>query len=214
MIEVLKARLPMLASALVLVLGLGAWWQASLGFRSFTWESYRRLQVAEHPRVMPRLTLEDQHGRVFDSGLLRGQVLVVNFIYSRCTSLCILSGTHFGRLLTAIHQGQREGRVHLVSISLDPDYDRPSQLLAYQQRYRPSPVPSWSVVRVNDRQALRGLLSDFGVVSIADGFGGIKHNAAAHIVDARGRLVAILDEDDETAILAEVDRLLAEGEGQ
>jgi len=213
MIDRLKTRLPMLASALVVALGLAAWWQATLGFRSFTWESDRRLQVAAHPPAMPRLTMQDHNGRVFDSAELRGEVLVVNFIYSRCTSLCVFSGTRFGRLLTSLHQGGREGRVHLLSVSLDPDYDTPARLLAYLQRYRSRPDPDWSVVRVRDRQALQGLLSAFGVVSIANGFGGIQHNAAAHIVDARGRLVAILDEDDETGILAEVDRLLAEGGG-
>jgi cytochrome oxidase Cu insertion factor (SCO1/SenC/PrrC family) len=65
------------------------------------------------------------------------------------------------------------------------------------------------VARVLDGSQQRRLLSAFGVVSLPDGLGGIKHNAAAHIVDARGRLVAILDEGERAAILRTVDRLLA-----
>jgi len=213
MIQRLKTRLPLLASALVLALGLFAWWQATLGFRSFTWESWRRLQLEDRPVALPRVSVQDQDGRLLDTTSLQGEVLVMNFIYSRCTSVCVVSGSRFGRLLKAIRQAGREGRVRLVSVSLDPGYDTPAHLLAYRRRYESGPSPAWSVVRVIERQAQQRLLSAFGVVSIPDGFGGIKHNAAAHIVDARGRLVAILDEDDEPGILAVVDRLLAEGGG-
>lgn len=209
MSRLLQTRLPLLASVLVVVLGLAICWRATLGFQAFTWESYRELQVQRHPVAMPVVQLQDQDGRVFTPDALHGQVLLVNFIYTRCTSLCTYSGTVYGRLLTAINKGTRKGRVRLLSISLDPAYDTPPHLRDYISRYSKQIDKRWLVARPLNAQAGKQLLSRFGVVSIPDGFGGIKHNAAVHLIDQSGHLVQILGESDYDRILQAVDQHLA-----
>lgn len=209
MIKLFKTRLPMLVSVLVLILGLTLCWHATLGFQAFTWESYRQLQVTRHPVPMPAVHLQDQNGRVFTPHELNGSVLLINFIYTRCTTLCTYSGTVYARLLAAINSNGRKGRVRLLSISLDPGYDTPPRLRAYIDRYRQQPDANWLVARPLNAQAGKQLLARFGVVSIPDGFGGIKHNAAVHLVDQTGQLVRIMGENDYGRILQTVDQQLA-----
>lgn len=204
----LQTCLPFLASALMLMLGAVVSWQATQGFQAFTWERYRQLQVARQPIPMPVLQLQDQNGRVFTPLDLEGQIVLVNFIYTRCTTLCTASGAIYGHLLTAINHGARKGKVRLVSISLDPEYDTPQRLRAYIGRYTRQPDEHWLAVRPLDAQAGQALLSRLGVVSISDGMGGIKHNAAVHLVDQGGRVVQISGETDYERILKAVDQRL------
>ena len=58
--------------------------------------------------------------------------------------------------------------------------------------------------RPEDERALRALLKAFGITVVPDGFGGFVHNAALHVVDRRGRLVAIFDIGEEAQVLAAI----------
>lgn len=212
MIKRMQTRLPLLASALVLVLGATVSWQATQGFQAFTWERYRQVQVARQPIPMPALQLQDQNARIFTPLDLEGQIVLVNFIYTRCTTLCTASGAIYGHLLAAINHSARKGKVRLVSISLDPDYDTPQRLRAYIGRYTRQPDEHWLAVRPLDAQAGQALLSRLGVVSIPDGMGGIKHNAAVHLLDQSGHVVQISGETDYERILKAIDQRLGGGQ--
>ena len=209
MIKRLQTRLPLLASALLLALGVVLSWQATLGFQAFTWERYRQLRVARQPIAMPALQLQDQNGRLFTPADLKGQIVLVNFIYTRCATLCTASGAIYSHLLAALNQGARQGQVRLVSISLDPDYDTPERLRAYIARYTRQQDARWLASRPLNKQDGQALLSRLGVVSIPDGMGGIKHNAAVHLLDQAGRVVQISGETDYARILQAVDQRLA-----
>jgi protein SCO1 len=50
------------------------------------------------------------------------------------------------------------------------------------------------------------LLKAFGVTVIPDGAGGFVHNAALHVVDRQGRLIAIFDIGEELQVFAAVRR--------
>lgn len=202
-----KSPWPIFAVLVALMIGTTLAWRATLGFRAFTWESYRRLSVLQHPLAMPMLQLQDQDGRIFTPTLYEGKVLLVNFIYTRCPSLCTYSGTVYGRLLAALANDERRSQVRLLSISLDPDHDTPERMREYRRRYIRASTESWRVARPLSAQAGAGLLARFGVVSIPDGLGGIKHNAAIHLIDRHGQLVRIISETDTVDILSAVDAL-------
>ena len=73
--------------------------------------------------------LYDQDGRAvrFYSDVLEGNVVVVNFIFTRCTEACPL----LTRRMNAVRRelGDRFGRdVRFVSISVDPEFDTPQEL--------------------------------------------------------------------------------------
>ncbi|HJQ39875.1 MAG TPA: SCO family protein [Thermoanaerobaculia bacterium] len=94
------------------------------------------VQRLELPRPIPDVEVIDQdgHTRKFYSELIRGKTVVVNAVYTSCTSYCPLMGKTFDKLQAAL--GDRLGRdVYLVSISRDPENDTPEQLAQWRQRF-------------------------------------------------------------------------------
>lgn len=72
-----------------------------------------------------------------DKELQDGRVVVLNFIYTTCTTICPLSSQVFSVLQEKL--GADRARVHLVSISIDPEQDTPARLRDYAQRYHAGP---------------------------------------------------------------------------
>lgn len=184
----------LLASLLVLAVGLSVLTAATDGFRAFTSETARRIDVREHPRVLPQLPLQTAGRATIDFADLRGRWLLVDFIYTRCTTYCSVQGSEFARLQDRLATPIAAGKVVLLSISFDPGHDGPEQLAAYQQRSGSRGV-GWIAARPTSPAALDALMQAFGVTVIDDGLGGYEHNAAIGVVDPAGRLVAIMDWD-------------------
>ena len=182
----------LLASLAVLLAGCGALGAASRGFQAFTTETARRIAVYRHPVDVPPVVLQTQSGASIDFSSLRGKWLLVDFIYTRCPSYCRAVGSEFAQLQDRLAGPIAQHKVELLSISIDPDRDTPSQLAAYLQRSRDR-GRGWLAARPLGRDGLRELQRAFGITVIADAFGGYTHNAAVHLVDPRGRLVEIFD---------------------
>jgi len=167
------------------------------GFRVFTAEGARRIDVAEHPRPLPPALLQTASGETIDLASLQGRWLLVDFIYTRCLSYCSVQGNEFARLEKLFAGPIAEGKVLLLSISFDPAHDGPEQLADYQCRSRRH-GPGWIAARPTSTE-LDALMGAFGVIAIPDGLDGYVHNAAINVVDPGGRLVAILDWDEAAA---------------
>lgn len=184
----------LLASLALLAGGIGGLAVATDGFRAFTSETARRIDVREHPRTLPPAQLETASGTIVDLSDLRGHWLLVDFIYTRCTTYCSVQGAEFARLQHRLAQPIADGEVVLLSISFDPSHDAPAQLAAYQRHSGDRGV-GWIAARPTSRASLAALMRAFGVTAIPDGIGGFVHNAAIAVVDPRGRLVAVTDWD-------------------
>jgi protein SCO1/2 len=192
-----------LLSVILAVLGWASASWLTAGFEVWTAEGARRLTVVERPVPVPAALLAG-HGvsgldlRAWLSG--KGRVTIVDFIYTRCPTVCSTLGSGFQQLQQAI--AARPGDdVGLLSISFDPLHDDAARLQQYASQWRADPR-HWRVVTVPDAAELKRLLDAFQVIVIADGLGGYEHNAALLIVDERGRLVRIFDDTDLDAALA------------
>jgi protein SCO1/2 len=120
--------------------------------------------------------------------------VLIEFIYTRCQTLCVSVGAEFERLQDMLRVTGADRRVTLLSVSFDLEHDTPDALRKYAARYQ-ADEEIWRVTRVADKAGLRRLLEFFGVVVIPDAFGGFQHNAAVHMVDRDGRLARIVDFD-------------------
>jgi cytochrome oxidase Cu insertion factor (SCO1/SenC/PrrC family) len=79
--------------------------------------------------------LFDQDGRAvrFYTDVLQGNVVVVNFIFTRCTEACPL----LTRRMNGVRRdlGDRFGReVRFVSISVDPEFDTPQEMRRFAEK--------------------------------------------------------------------------------
>jgi protein SCO1/2 len=196
-------------SVVAIVLGLACLLQATAGGNAFTTETLRRTEVADTPSRVPDLAVHDAAGhRSTLRQLLAGgeRVWIVDFVYTRCQTVCTTLGSVFQQLQQQIRQRGLDGRIGLLSVSFDPTNDTADALGAYGDRMQMDPA-IWQVVSLDSPLDRRELLDAFGIMVIPAPFGEFEHNAALHLVTGRGMLVRILDYDDaalalETALAA------------
>lgn len=184
------------AALSVVLLALGVWGlaQATDGFHAFTTQTARTLEVRAQPRALPAVTLQDETGAHWSLEQLRGQWLVVDFMYTRCTTVCALMGTKFAQLQQDLAAPLAAGQVRLLSISFDPAYDGPAQLQGYLRRFGQR-TDRWQAARPTATGDLRALQKTFGITVVADGLGGYTHNDGFGIVNPQGELVDIAGVD-------------------
>ncbi|MGH8148012.1 MAG: SCO family protein [Rhodanobacteraceae bacterium] len=184
----------LLLSLVLLAAGIGVLAEVTDGFRAYTTETARRIRIREHPRAVPPLPLQTASGGNTSFGALRGRWLLVDFIYTRCTTYCSVQGSEFARLQGKLAAPIAADKVALLSVSFDPR-DDPAALTRYQQLHGAT-GDGWIAARPVDKAELAKLMNVFGVVAVPDGLGGFVHNSAIAVVDPEGRLVTILDWDD------------------
>ncbi len=191
------------ASAAAMVIGLACLLQATAQGNAFTTETLRRTEVADAPTLVPDLAIHDAAG---NNSTLRqllaggGRVWIVDFVYTRCQTVCTSLGSVFQQLQQQIQARGLEGRVGLLSVSFDPAHDTADSLGAYRDRMRMDPA-IWHVVSLSSPLDRRALLDAFGIMVIPAPLGEFEHNAALHLVTGPGMLVRIIDYDDATLAL-------------
>jgi len=87
---------------------------------------------------VPDFALVNQNGQRIRLHQYQGQALLVTFIYTRCPlpDYCPLMSSNFAEIEKTLRQDpSRYGKTHLLSISVDPDYDTPHVLRDYGARY-------------------------------------------------------------------------------
>jgi protein SCO1/2 len=62
-----------------------------------------------------------------------GRAVMVNFVYTTCPGVCPLSSQVFAGFQRKL--GKDRGKVHLVSISIDPEADTPAALTEYAKKF-------------------------------------------------------------------------------
>lgn len=84
---------------------------------------------------IPDVTLINQDGEQVNlkQTLLSGKPVLVDFIYTTCTTICPVLSANFTNLQRKMPQDTND--YHLISISIDPEHDRPPAMKAYLQRY-------------------------------------------------------------------------------
>ena len=100
--------------------------------------------------------------RFFDD-LIRGKVVVINFIYTSCADACPLETARLVEVQRIL--GDRVGKdVFFYSITMDPATDTPLVLAAYARRYRAR--PGWLFL-TGDEQETKNLRRKLGLYPAA-----------------------------------------------
>jgi protein SCO1/2 len=151
---------------------------------------------------VPDAAFADQDGVPRRLSDWRGKTLAVTFVYTRCPlpDFCPVMDRHFAAVQKALAaETDLAARVHLLSVSFDPDYDTPAVLKQHAARAGASPA-TWSYL-TGPREGIDTFAAAFGVTIMReDGhLQEIIHNLRTAVIDRRGRLVKVLPGSDWTA---------------
>jgi protein SCO1/2 len=127
----------------------------------------------------------DQDGRPVTLDSLRGQVVLLDFVYTHCPGPCpILTGTH-----VAVQRAlppELAPKVRFVSISLDPGRDTPEALRRYAEAHG-ADLARWSFL-TGEPGTVEDVLQRYGVGATPAENGEIEHLVVTYLIDAEGRV--------------------------
>jgi protein SCO1/2 len=99
----------------------------------------KKYQRTTEKYSMPEVLLINQDGKKIPlASLIKSdKPVIVDFIFGTCTTICPVLSAGFVNLQQKL--GPNAQKVHLVSISIDPENDTPKVLKEYLKRYRAKP---------------------------------------------------------------------------
>jgi protein SCO1/2 len=150
---------------------------------------------------VPDETLIDQSGTAFQFSSLRGSAVLVTFIYTRCPmpDFCPRMDALFAAVQRAIQAGRVPGKVRLLSVSFDPDFDAPAVLKAHAAAMG-ADERVWTFATAPRAQIEQwGARLGLSVLRAAGDPSDITHNLRTAVIDRRGRLVTVLGGNQWTA---------------
>ncbi|NOY27191.1 MAG: SCO family protein [Oligoflexia bacterium] len=149
---------------------------------------------------LPGFSLTDQQGATLTSLDLRGKVVLIDFIFTRCPDQCPLLTSKAAALQRALPDRPFGGvPIDLVSITVDPAYDKPAVLAEYADRYGADPS-RWHFL-TGDPDAIHQVITDLQQVADKTGETGgvpkIAHSERFLLIDAQGVVRGFYDSDED-----------------
>lgn len=131
----------------------------------------------------------------------RGKALVLTFIYTRCPlpEYCTLMSNNFADIDRQLQQQpQLYEKTHLLSISIDPDYDTPKVLRSYgaahTEQYSSETFSHWEFA-TGTKDQVKGIAQFFGL-RYFDENGQITHGLRTVIIGPDGKVLKVYRGND------------------
>jgi len=140
---------------------------------------------------VPDFALVNQDGKLIHLHQYRGKPLLLTFIYTRCPlpDYCPLMSKNFAQILGQVRSDPTLApSTHLLSISIDPDYDKPAVLRAYglDCAGAPHPFNDWEFASGTPEQ-VRRVAEFFGLKCWTEG-GQIVHALITALIGPDGKV--------------------------
>ncbi len=129
--------------------------------------------------------MRDRQGREVTLADLRGQPLLVNFVYTACFEICPNSTLALRNAVNAMRERFGNGQFRVVSIGFDQPTDSPAALRSYAAQRRINDA-NWEFLSPR-REDVPALARDFGFSYVATP-SGFDHTLQVSILDAEGRI--------------------------
>jgi cytochrome oxidase Cu insertion factor (SCO1/SenC/PrrC family) len=135
------------------------------------------------------LSLVDQDGRPFQVAGLAGRVVLFNFIFTRCGSVCPMQTRTLAQVFEGLPADVRD-RVRFVSVSIDPENDTPARLQRFSKTMG-ADLEGWSFLTGDTRQieALTQRLHIFDESETGQANKPQIHRTSLWLVDKQGRML-------------------------
>lgn len=121
-------------------------------------EAKEKNKITERTYEVPSLEMVTQNSETVDLNvyLKSGKTVLIDFIFTTCTTVCPVLSAGFSNFQKKV--GPEMDNIHLVSISIDPDHDKPEIMKEYLERYNAK--PGWDYLTA-DREVTMTVLKAF-----------------------------------------------------
>jgi protein SCO1 len=161
--------------------------------------------AANGNNCLPDASLIDQHGSAVSLASLKGKPVLIDFIYTSCTSTCPMLTAKMAAI--AHELGPALGAdVTIVSITLDPEHDSPAELAKYAKDH--DATGSGWIFLTGPPAQIDQVLALFNLRRVRESDGSITHSVAAFLLGPDGHQIRqynALDVSPE-AVVADVAR--------
>jgi|SRR3990170_4380470 len=101
-----------------------------------------RYKRSVHTYPLPDVILLNQDGKKvrFREAVNSGKPVLLNFVFTTCTTICPPLAAGFARFQDAM--GKEAAEASLISISIDPEHDTPAAMKKYLERF--GAQPGWN----------------------------------------------------------------------
>jgi protein SCO1 len=119
-------------------------------------------------------TLTNQEGKPVSLDSLKGKIIIADFFFTHCPTICPSLTKNMKRMVESIHNGQRVGdktnkQVHFLSFSIDSERDSVERLKYWADKYQINPEQWWLLT--GDKKAIYDMVIEEMKVGLVDGKG-------------------------------------------
>ena len=150
-----------------------------------------RLSGTELPaKDAPDFTLADGlTGQTVTLASMRGNVVVLSFLYTRCPDTCPITAAKF----RAAQNTLGTDAANFVAVSVDPDGDTPAAVRAFSDRHELR--EGWRYL-IGTRAQLQVVWAKYGVGAFSSATdSSVAHNDAIFVIDRKGRERELIHSD-------------------
>jgi protein SCO1/2 len=145
--------------------------------------------------TVPAFALVDDSGATFSEDALRGHPTIVDFVFTRCDTLCPTLSAKMAMIQE--RTGDRKGAgIKLMSISVDPEYDTPVKLTEYAQRFKADPT-RWRFI-TGPKDKIKDLVTGplMNLMDPDERKGQVKHLPFFLLIDGDLHIRGVYDSND------------------
>ena len=137
----------------------------------------------------PNFVLDDAFGKTVALAALRGKVIVLHFVYTRCPDVCPLHAEKIAEVQKMVNITPMKGRVVFASITTDPEHDTPQVMQTYGRQHGLD-SSNWIFLTKQPKDsedATRKLAERFGHGFATTSDGLQLHGTVTHVIGPDGR---------------------------
>jgi protein SCO1/2 len=153
------------------------------------------VRIPEPGDAVPNFVFVNQSGKTVRLSQFRGKPLLLTFIYTRCPvpDFCPRMSNNFLAILKELQENpQAFGKAQLLSISIDPQFDKPAVLHEYGAHYAGSIDPNfahWEFVTGSPEEVRKA--ADFFGLSYDQNQRQIVHTLRTVLIGPDGNIVKV-----------------------
>ena len=123
---------------------------------------------------LANFTFTNQEGKLVSLDSLKGKIIIADFFFTHCPTICPGLTRNMKRMAESIHNGKRVGdktnkQVHFLSFSIDPERDSVERLKYWADKFQIDPEKWWLLT--GDKKAIYDMVIEEMKVGLVDGKG-------------------------------------------